>query len=73
MRAQGEAHARVIGLGVLARGGHGQRHPVLAHVHAVEQRQLPLDALDRPARAVAVPGQPAQRAGVGQQRALAGV
>ena len=64
------AEPGVVGLQVLAGGGHGQHHGGLAR-RAAEQRQLRLDAGDGPARAVPVPGQAAQRPGFGQGRARA--
>jgi hypothetical protein len=53
--AQAQAEAAVVGAQVLPGIGHRQLHR--AFRHRAEQRQVLLDAADRPARAMAVPGQ----------------
>ncbi len=68
-RPRVSAEAGVVGLHVLEGLGHRQLHRAFAN--RAEQRQLLLHAADRPARAVAVPGQAAERAGVGEQAWLA--
>src|SRR5690606_3598018 len=68
VRAEGQPGAGVVGTGVLPCARWRDRDVLLLLCGAREQRQLLLRAGAQPARAVAVPGEAAQRGGLGQLR-----
>src|SRR5690606_15077667 len=73
VRAEGQPGAGVVGAGVLPRARRWDRDALLVLRRAGEQRQLLLRAGAQPARAMAVPGEAAQRGGLGQLRQAAAV
>ncbi|MNQ46343.1 hypothetical protein D3C85_601560 [compost metagenome] len=74
MRAEGGTDGGVVGMQILARRRQWQHHPgLLPRGQVGEQRRRHLDTGHRPASAVAMPGQAAQGAAIGQQFTRPGI